>query len=400
MDERVLFVDDEKNVLEGLQRRLRKEFDITTALGPGEGLDAVRNNGPFAVIVSDLRMPGMDGIRFLVQVRKIAPESVRMVLTGYADLDSAVEAVNEGHVFRFMTKPCDQETLTRVLRLGIDQYRLVTAEKELLQKTLKGSIRMLTDVLSLVNPEAFGRASRIKRYARDIARQLELPDAWRVETAAMLSQIGCVVLTEEVMTKITKGLPLTEEEKQAYDMHPGIGAELLSRIPRMQEISRIIAYQEKGFDGRGVPTQDPRCGEDIPVGARILKVVLDFDRLEGKGVPRANAFAALRKRSKSYDPSVLDAMEALLGMEARHRRMELKIRELRAGMVLDQDINTVEGQLVISRGQELSRILLSRLYAFATSKPIREPIRVFVPIVSSGKNLGDVVDFVEKLPFP
>lgn len=382
MNERVLFVDDEKNVLDGIQRRLRKEFDVSTALGPEEGLEAVRNNGPFAVIVSDLRMPGMDGIGFLSRVREMAPESVRMVLTGYADLPSAIESVNEGHVFRFLTKPCDQETLTRVLRLGIRQYRLVMAEKELLQKTLQGSIRMLIDVLSLVNPEAFGRASRIKRHARNIALHLELPGAWRVETAAMLSQIGCVVLSEEVMRKVSKGIPLSEEEKQSFDMHPGIGGELISRIPRMQGVAEIIKFQEKGFDGSGIPTQESRRGEDTPIGARILKVVLDFDRLEGKGNPPAKALASLRKHNKPYDPSVLDALEAVLGMEAKYQKMELMVRQLRAGMVLDQDVKTKEGRLLISRGQELSRVLLSRLNSFSSAKPIQEPIRVFVPVAA------------------
>ncbi|MFP4038001.1 MAG: HD domain-containing phosphohydrolase [Desulfobacteraceae bacterium] len=383
MDERVLFVDDEKNVLEGIQRQLRKEFQVSVAQGPEEGLEAVRDKGPFAVIVSDLRMPGMDGVRFLSRVLEMAPDSVRMVLTGYADLPSAIQAVNEGHVFRFLTKPCDQETLSRVLRLGIQQYRLVTAEKELLQKTLQGSIRMLIDVLSLVNPEAFGRASRIKRYARDVALHLGLPDVWRVETAAMLSQIGCVVLSEEVMRKISKGLTLSEEERQAFDMHPGIGAELISKIPRMQKVAEIVALQENGFDGEGIPAQDPRSGEDIPIGASILKVVLDFDLLEGRGVSRAKALAALRKRSRPYDPGVLSAMEAVLGMEAKYQRLDLMIRELRAGMVLDQEVKSKEGRLLIGRGQELSRILLSRLNAFSSSQPVKEPIRVLVPVASS-----------------
>lgn len=388
MDRRVLFVDDEKNVLEGIQRQLRKRFEVTAALGPEEGLEALRSRGPFAVIVSDLRMPGMDGIRFLSRAREIAPDSVRMVLTGYADVQNAIQAVNEGYVFRFLTKPCDRDTLNRVLQLGVRQYRLVMAERVLLQKTLRGSIRMLTDILSLVNPEAFGRASRIKRYARELAGKLGMPDAWRVETAAMLSQIGCVVLSEDTLSKISRGKELSEEEQQAYDMHPGIGADLLSRIPRMEQVAEIIALQEKGFDGSGTPSQDRRHGKTIPMGARILKVVLDFDMLEGLGMSRAKALAVLRKREGSYDPAVLNVLEAFLGMEARYQRRDIKIRELQAGMVLDQDVWTEKGQLVISRGQEIGRVLLERLQTFAGSTRVQEPIRVLVPFDTAETGAG------------
>jgi response regulator RpfG family c-di-GMP phosphodiesterase len=380
MTERVLFVDDEKNVLEGIQRQLRRAFDVTTAQGPEEGLKAIKNNGSFAVIVSDLRMPGMDGIRFLSKAREIAPDSVRMVLTGFADVQSAIQAVNEGHVFRILTKPCDHETLVQVLQFGVRQYKLVMAERVLLQKTLRGSIRLLSDVLSLVNPEAFGRASRIKRYAFEIAKRLTLPDAWRVETAAMLSQIGCVILSEEVLHKVSKGQDLTEEELQSFSMHPGIGSDLVSRIPRMDQVAQIIALQEKGFDGSGIPTEDSRSGEAIPIGARILKVALDFDSLEVRGIPRGKALTVLKRRKTSYDPAVLEALEAVLGMEARYQRMEVRLRKLDAGMVLDQEVLSEKGQLVLSRGQEMTPILMKRLKSFAESTRVQEPIRVFVPL--------------------
>ena len=385
MDERVLFVDDEKNVLEGIQRQLRKRFQVETALGPKQGLAAVEKSGPYAVIVSDLRMPEMDGIQFLARVREIASDSVRMVLTGNADLDNAIQAVNRGHVFRFLTKPCDRDTLVRVLELGIQQYRLITAERELLQMTLKGSIRMLTDVLALVNPEAFGRAARIKRYAREIALHMKIADAWRVETAAMLSQIGCVVVSEEVLEKAARGEELTAEEQQTWDMHPGIGGDLLSRIPRMKQVAEMISLQEKGYDGTGVPPQETRQGGALPIGARILKAVLDFDRLESRGMPKAKALAGLEKRKEPYDPAVLEALAAVLGMEARHQLLELKVRDLKQDMVLNEDVRTATGHLVLSRGQEISPLLLKRLKAFSEKTSLREPIRVYVPLATANR---------------
>ncbi|MBW1699478.1 MAG: response regulator, partial [Deltaproteobacteria bacterium] len=133
MTEKILVVDDEQNLLNAIYRQLRKSFQIDTALGPEQGLTAVENKGPYAVVISDLRMPAMDGIQFLARVKQINPETVRMMLTGNADLEKTIQAVNEGNIFRFFTKPCPPEILAGGLRSGIEQYQLVTAERELLQ---------------------------------------------------------------------------------------------------------------------------------------------------------------------------------------------------------------------------------------------------------------------------
>ena len=149
MTQRVLLVDDEQNVLDGFRRNLRK-FDITTAIGPLEGLQEVETNGPFAVVVSDLQMPQMDGIEFLTKVEAMVPKTVRIMLTGQADMSVSIAAVNEGHVFRFLNKPCPPELLAATLNDAIEQYRLVEAERQLLEETLRGAVEVLTDVLGLV----------------------------------------------------------------------------------------------------------------------------------------------------------------------------------------------------------------------------------------------------------
>src|SRR5207245_10705357 len=136
-----------------------------------------------AVIISGMDMPGMSGIQFLSRVRQLAPDSVRMMLTGHTDLQVAMEAVNEGNIFRFLTKPCSPDALVKALAAGVEQYRLITAEKELLEKTLAGSIKALMEVLSLVNPMAFGRASQVQRLVQQLAAALKVDKAWQVEMA-------------------------------------------------------------------------------------------------------------------------------------------------------------------------------------------------------------------------
>jgi len=379
MREKVLFVDDEANILAGFERQLRKKFAMETALGPEEGLRVLKKKGPFAVVVSDLRMPVMDGIEFLGKVRGSYPDTVRMVLSGHADLQTAIKAVNEGNIFRFLTKPCHSDTLSKVLTTGIEQYRLINAEKELLEKTLKGSIKVMTELLSLANPEAFGRSSRIKRYVTQVAQFMGITDIWRLETAAMLSQVGFVILPQETLDKLYRGEELAGEEQQVFDMHPVITADLLRNIPRLEEVAQIIEYQEKRFDGSGNPIDD-RKGEEIPLGARILKAVLDLDMLNAAGMSKKEALAKIKMREGWYDPAVLRAIEMALGVQQAYQVISVNVRELKEGMILGQDVTTEQGKLLISKGQEVSQPLVERLKNVAEVAHVKEPIRVIVPV--------------------
>ncbi|MBW2096203.1 MAG: response regulator [Deltaproteobacteria bacterium] len=379
MTEKILFVDDEINILAGFKRQLRKEFAMETALGPEEGLRVLKERGPFAVVVSDLRMPVMDGIAFLGKVRKLYPNTVRMVLSGHADLQTAIKAVNEGNIFRFLTKPCHPETLSKVLTTGIKQFRLVNAEKELLEKTLKGSIKVMTELLSLANPEAFGRSSRIKRQVTQVARFMGITGFWRLETAAMLSQVGFVILPQETLDKLYRGEELKGEEQQVFDMHPVITADLLRNIPRLEEVARIIEYQEKHFDGTGKP-KDGVKGEEIPLGSRILKAVLDLDMLNAAGTSKKEALAQMKTREGWYDPAVLRAIEMALGVQQSYEVISVRVRELKGGMILGEDVTTEQGKLLIAKGQEVSQPLVERLKNVAEIARVKEPIRVIVPV--------------------
>jgi CheY-like chemotaxis protein len=134
MSDKILFVDDESSALDGFQRVLRGKFDVSTAISGGEGLVRIQRNGPYAVVISDMRMPGMNGAEFLARVREAAPQTIRMLLTGHADLRSAIDAVNRGNIFHFLTKPCEREVLVAALNSGIDQYHALMTEKDLAGK--------------------------------------------------------------------------------------------------------------------------------------------------------------------------------------------------------------------------------------------------------------------------
>lgn len=383
MAAKILFVDDEANVLAGLRRQLRRTFDLETALGADNALNVLEEKGPFSVVVSDLRMPGMDGIQLLSRVREAAPDSVRMMLSGHADVQTAIEAVNQGNIFRFLTKPCEPDRLVKALAAGVQQYNLVTAERELLEGTLRGSMKVLTEILGLVNPEAFGRASRIAYYAREVGRKMKVDDMWQLETAASLSQIGCVVLPEDALKKLYRGQELTMEEAQLFSMHPFIASNLLSNIPRMETVSEIIANQGKNFDGSGMPA-DSRSGGEIPLGARILKAILDFDALRARGAGKIKSAEQLAAMSGQYDPEVRSALQEVVKSETGFMKTSLKVSELQDDMIIAEDVLLRNGRLIVARGCKVGRALRERLKNFTQKPGIMEPVQVFVPVERPG----------------
>ena len=202
INNRILLVDDEPNVVESFRRHLRREFEVETALSGDDALKIMEVKPVFSVIVSDFQMPGMNGVEFFQKARTQSPNTVRIMLTGQADMETVIDAFNNGDLFKFLTKPCAVNLLSKAIHQGIHQYNLVTAEKELLGKTLSGSIRVMTEILSLVNPTAFGRGQRIRKFVNTMVTELGVSDKWQFELAALLSQIGFITIPEEIMEKI------------------------------------------------------------------------------------------------------------------------------------------------------------------------------------------------------
>ncbi|MEJ5299581.1 MAG: HD domain-containing phosphohydrolase [Thermodesulforhabdaceae bacterium] len=377
---KVLFVDDEPSVLLAMKRAFYKiqNIKIDTAESGKEGIEKIKKNGPYALVISDLRMPVMDGIQFLTRVKELSPDTVRIMLTGYADIQTAIEAINSGNVFRFLTKPCSSDTLLQAVAAGVEQYKLIKAEKELLENTLKGCVKTLMEVLSLSNPEAFGRASRVTRYALWIGRELQYQPMWKLETAARLSQLGCFIVPEEAFIKMYRGEKLQGEEKQLMEMHPSIAADLIRYIPRLEEIAEIITYQEKHYDGTGLPIDSVK-EEEIPIESRILKIALDFDLFLYRNHKPYEAYEIMSKRSGVYDPKILPVLRKIVHIQSEYEPALVKIEELKEGMIISEDLFTVDGRLLIRQGHEVSAPLIEKLKNFAKTIGVEEPIKVLRP---------------------
>jgi response regulator RpfG family c-di-GMP phosphodiesterase len=375
---RVLLVDDELELLAGLVRSLRSEhYEISTASTGSLAIDMLRTNGPFAVIVSDLRMPSMDGVELLSKAREVAPDTVRLLFTGQLDLQNAIAALNEGAIFRCILKPCPRTRLAMTLKAAVRQHQMLTAERVLLEQTLHGSVKALMDILALSSPVAFGRAARLREAVGAIARALGISEIWHAEVAAMLSQVGSATLPYPTLEKVYQGRALSEAEEAMMRRVPAIAEQVVDDIPRLEPVREILCCQRKHFDGTGAP---PGPGGDaIPWGGRALKIALDLDALESQGVETSLAFDTLRGRQGWYDPAMLEALAGIRRGERHSDVRELPAASLRAGMVFAQDVRSGNGVLFIARGQEVTVSLLERLHNFAPGFLAEQPIRVMVP---------------------
>jgi response regulator RpfG family c-di-GMP phosphodiesterase len=377
---RVLCVDDEPMVLEGLKLHLRRRFEVVTAAGGAEAMLALAKGKPFAVVVTDMRMPGMDGAELLSRARAVSPDTVRILLTGHADFQAALAAVNEGQLFRFLTKPCPAEVMVATVAAAVEQHRLVNAERELLELTLAGAVKTLSEVLALSNPIAFGRSARLHRTVAALCGRLHVADRWPVEVAAQLSQLGCIQLQPALLEKLFFGRPLLPAESGQVARVPVLTDQLLGNIPRLEPVREILASQARRFDGADDPYGRVK-GTAIPVGARLLKLAEDLDTLEVSGQEPAQAIATLQERKGAYDPELLAALAEEVRERTAREILDLPLAEVKPGMVLAADVWTRTGVLLVARGYTVSQGMMMRLQGMASA--VKEPIRVVAAVAGS-----------------
>jgi CheY-like chemotaxis protein len=374
MPEKILLVDDEINILDGYRRSLSREFVMETALGGEQASKLATENGPYAVVVSDMRMPGMDGIQLLSSIKALSPDTIRVMLTGNSDVDTAINAINEGSIFRFLNKPCSKELMAKTLTAALVQYRLVTAEKQLLEHTLSGSIQVLTEVLSLVHPAAFSRAERARRYIHHIVIAMKLGNPWQYEVAAMLSQLGCVTLAAETIEAVYSGQNLPPDEQAQYDAHPKTAYDLLSKIPRLEPIAWMIEHQN-----RPVPEASDSERADMRLGAEILRLILAYERLIHKGVSRTEAVHSLTRQNKGFSPKFFEALVALDPNAEEGKIQRCRIEDLVPGMIIQQEVRSPDNMLLVSKGQEITSALLLKLNNLHARHAISRDLAVSMP---------------------
>jgi CheY-like chemotaxis protein len=365
---KLLCVDDEPRVVRGLERHLAERYAVLTANSGKEGLALLESHADVAIVISDMRMPEMDGATFLRHARAQSPNAVRLLLTGHADIQSAISAINKGQVFRFMTKPCPPEELAATLLEAEQQYQLVMAERTLLQRTLVGALKVLVETMSWSNPDAMGRAVRLRRRVVRMADALHVERRWMVETAALLSEIATLSLPPETAQKLNQGVELSVPEQEKLAGARRAAHRLIAQIPRLEPVSVLM---DATF----------RCGKLLngasalsAADARLVQLLRLAVELESKAEPDTPA---------DYTAEMLEAARSTETGEAGvTERQTVATKALQTGMVLDEDITTQRGVLIAPRGIEVTTSFLQHIASFLDrlSKP---EIRVIVPLVAT-----------------
>jgi response regulator RpfG family c-di-GMP phosphodiesterase len=414
----LLLVDDEPGILNALRRLLRPEgYRILTADSGMAGL-ALLEQEPVDLVISDMRMPQMDGAAFLSQVRQRWPDAVRILLTGYADVSSTIAAINQGEIYRYIAKPWDDNEIVLTVRQALEQGRLkrenarllALTEKqnvelrqlneglealveqrtgelrqtvsflELAQSELKksflNSISVFSGLMEMRNGSISGHSRRVAEQARRLARRAGVSEAevQDIVFAALLHDIGKMALSDRLLDKPFYSLPMADQAEVMK--HPVKGQMALMGIDQLKEPARLIRAHHERFDGNGYP--DRLAGLAIPYGARILAIANDFDALQA-GLLQNRRYSEndarlwlVDGRGNRYDPVLVDLFNEKNAdaNEPREPDTLLKTGQLRAGMVLSRDLVNQDGCLLLAHGHVLTESLVQQVRQFEQAEEV------------------------------
>lgn len=382
---RILMVDDDSNLLSGIVRHLRKSYDIDVAENPRQGLEAIALDPSYAVIVSDYQMPGMNGIEFLIHVRDLAPDASRILLTGHSGLEMALRAINQGQIFRFLTKPCDIGLLDLAVRAGARQFQLLQSERVLLEQTLTGSVEAMIGLLEHLDTAAFRKAQRITLLVRRVACELNILDLWALTVAASMSQLAQLSIPMALVDKQRRGMPLSPSDItqmiQAFEEM----ADVLDKIPRLGPVANILRHLGPSRPERSTP--DGHSLASLPMTVQILQATMEFvDALDR--VPQASeALLLFQHGSGRFDPALIDALKQVVARDTllMHEHRQIRTREaseLRLGHLLVEPLRTKTGRIVYPAGSTLDQERLETIREMISLLDTSSPVKVIEPLLS------------------
>lgn len=413
----VLFVDDESSILSALRRLFRAHgMSIQVANSAADGLNLLQQQA-FDVVVSDMRMPTMDGVAFLEQVRLRWPDTVRLLLTGYADVNAIMGAINRGEIYRYVAKPWDDNDIILIVRGALQQcamakeqkrlQALVAEQNEALRRLNQGlerkvsertadlqqandrlrasfvtSIKVFTNLIEMRNAKLAGHSRRVAELARRVAQRMGAPTrtAQEIFVAGLLHEIGKVGFDDVFME--TPVVSMNTAQLQVYRQHPTRAVQMLMPLEELKGAAEAIGSQLERYDGAGYPQR--LSAEAIPLGARILSATCDLDSLQigilaQRELSEAQALGVLRDGSgRRYDPQVIATLctlhkEMQEAQDASSRSAQLSpetdcpVSDLSAGMVLSRDFMTPNGLLMLTAGHVLDDAVIGRISSFERS---------------------------------
>lgn len=408
----ILLVDDEHDILQSLRRLLRKKFAITATTEPNEALHLLKEN-TYAVLLTDQRMPTMEGTALLNRAQDIAPDTVRIILTGYADINAAMEAINQGGAYRFLQKPWDDADLMTTLSQAASYFALQQENKRLhalneaqkeklkefnrstharaverkqkvdqlkaeLKNTFTGILSLLITMADMYSPVLGLHAKKVTRLAMRIGSQMALSnrDLFQLEVAATLHDIGKIGMNADLLRK--RYSTLSTKEKAALLPHAVTGSALVRRIPHLEDASLFVRHHHERYDGTGFP--DRLFARNIPLGARIIAAADLYDnllngRITSQDTTQEKAIEYLNNcRSKELDPEVVDALLEVLQTHDEFdddSEIEMNVDDLQVGMTLSKHAYNAQGHLILPKDTLIDGPQLYQLMKYHKITPLK-----------------------------
>jgi response regulator RpfG family c-di-GMP phosphodiesterase len=423
---KILAIDDEVEILNSINRVFRKQYDVHVFEFPDKALDAIKEH-EFAVIISDMKMPAMDGATFLTEANKLSPNSVRILLTGYSDMESTIRAINEGHIYSFMSKPWNNDELKLLVENAVKYYQTKAQNSELtdqlqatneklslmnlsLEKTVKertvalrqsnaklkqsvqrqrAMFHRLLDMISLIVDDRVGgengHSKRVALHCKLIAEMIGLdrPIAMNIYIAGLAHNIGKVALADDII-KVAR-YSLSNEQKNKFLRHAVSGAEIVAKLPQMQPVAHIIKHQFENIDGTGVPNH--LAADDIPLGSRIVRVVSDLDamiqgELTGEKMTPDDAFQLMQSETATlYDGNVVKMYKALMAKLPKMKDQDvdycIAVDRLETGMTTAKNVTNKTGGVLVTKDTELTPDLINKLKDYEKENKFHLSIYVY-----------------------
>lgn len=400
-NKKVLFVDDEENLLNSFISLMRKEDVDVHILQDSTQIDSMLSeNGPFALVLSDQRMPGLNGAELLAKVALKNPETIRVLVTGYSDYNETVQAINSGGISQYISKPWDDDKLKKIINLLVKQYNLENENKflfneiklknskltELLDGTILNSTHLLVDILSYINPNAAAQTEKVKELGLPILdkiNNLSHQDIWEIKIALDLFNLGIAILPTWVQIVLNKeGLDSISRFEVSKD-HQLLAAKLLEEIPGFEGVAKIIKFSNKNWDGSGTPEEIEISKYKLPIGARLLKILLDFQKLQFSNYKDIELLKSMAKRPNKYDLDLLQLIIKSYTIKKSIKIKQIKVfsKELKPGMIVLDTIRTLSGVKLINPNTILTNTSITAIKSWERFKDKIEPINVEVKVL-------------------
>ena len=375
----IMVVDDQPANLKLLEELLTQQGHAVRSFPRGRlALEAASRNLPDLVLL-DINMPEMDGFEVCQRLKaddKLAPIPV-LFLSALSEARDKVNAFRAGGV-DYITKPFQVEEVRARVETHLELYRARQLERDLLERTLNGAVKTLADLAHLTSPTLTERSGALRSMVVHMAAQSRLRDLWQYELAATLCLIGCITLPSDAFEHAYVTDKASAEELQMYRAHPEIGFRILARIPRLENVAEMIRLQQ--VETSNWANTSNWINNDVAErGACMLRTAQELDRRTLRGIPFQTACDQLRAAPGKYPTALLDLLKGYSPSRVHFEVKRLASQQLLPGMILDDDVVTENGLMVISKGTTLTVTLIERVQNFSRTRGVREPIQVRAP---------------------